>query len=78
MSGSAHAAFSGVKEQLKDAAFRIGADAVINCQFEYRVAVSTNAIGSLIGEAAGVALGTAQVIEIFAYGTAIKYIPPKT
>lgn len=38
----------------------MGGHAVINCQFEYRVAVSQGLMGSK------------QVIEIFAYGTAVR------
>ena len=34
-----HAAFSGVKRQLRTIAYELGADAVVSCQFEYRVAV---------------------------------------
>ena len=51
-------AFDGVKEQLRRKCLSIGGDAVINCQFQYRVAVD----------------GRKQVIEIFAYGTAVKFV----
>lgn len=53
-------AFDKVKEGLRKKANEIGAHAVINCQFEYRVAVSQGFGGSK------------QVIEIFAYGTAVR------
>lgn len=54
-------AFEGVKKQLSDKCAKLGGDAVISCQFEYRMAVG-----------AGL-LGKKQVIEIFAYGTAVKF-----
>ncbi len=53
-------AFDKVKDQLRNKCEQLGGDAVINCQFEYRVAVSQGLIGSK------------QVIEIFAYGTAVR------
>ena len=53
-------AFEGVKSQLAKKCSSLGGDAVINCQFEYRVAVSDGLVSKK------------QVIEIFAYGTAIK------
>lgn len=68
-----HDAFTGVKEQLMQNAFQIGAHAVVNCQFEYRVAVATNAGAHAIANLVGVAGGQSQCIEIFAYGTAIAY-----
>lgn len=55
-------AFAGVKRQLRERCFSMGGNAVINCQFEYRVATEQGFTG------------TEQVIEIFAYGTAIKII----
>ena len=58
-------AFEGVKGQLKKKAGAIGGDAIINCMFEYRVA-----------EADGF-MGKKQVMEIFAYGTAVKRIQQK-
>lgn len=54
-------AFEGVKEQLTKTCKKLGGNAVINCLFEYRTAVD------------GGILGKKQVIEIFAYGTAVKY-----
>ena len=54
-------AFDKVKEGLRKKCFELGGHAVINCQFEYRVAVATGAFG-----------GSKQVIEIFAYGTAVR------
>lgn len=53
-------AFEGVKEQLKKKCKALGGDGVINCQFEYRVAVANGVVSKK------------QVLEIFAYGTAIK------
>ena len=53
-------AFEGVKLQLTKKCNSLGGDAVINCQFEYRVA---------LGEGL---MSKKQVIEIFAYGTAVK------
>lgn len=50
------AAFTSVKEGLRESCKKLGGNAVINCQFEYRVAIA----------------GNKQVIEIFAYGTAVK------
>lgn len=53
-------AFDKVKDGLRKKANDLGGHAVINCQFEYRVAVSQGLMGSK------------QVIEIFAYGTAVR------
>lgn len=53
-------AFEGVKTQLEKKCKSLGGDAVINCEFEYR-----NAVGEGL-------IGKKQVIEIFAYGTAVK------
>ncbi len=53
-------AFKKVKEQLRKKCEQLGGDAVINCQFEYRVALNNGLLGSK------------QVIEIFAYGTAVR------
>ena len=49
-------AFEGVKDELASKCQAAGGDAVINCQFEYRVAMD----------------GKKQVLEIFAYGTIVK------
>lgn len=51
-------AFDGVKTQLRAKCQQIGGNAVINCQFEYRVALN----------------GKKQVIELFAYGTAVRLL----
>ncbi len=56
-------AFEGVKNQLRNKCEQIGGQAVICCQFEYRVATSAGFTG------------TKQVLEIFAYGTAVKLNP---
>lgn len=53
-------AFDKVKDRLRKKASELCGHAVINCQFEYRVAVSQGLMGSK------------QVIEIFAYGTAVR------
>ena len=53
-------AFDKVKEGLRKKASDLGGHAVINCQFEYRVAVNSSGFGSK------------QVIEIFAYGTTVR------
>lgn len=51
-------AFDRVKSILRDQCKALGGDAVIFCQFQYRNALD----------------GKKQVIEIFAYGTVVKYI----
>ncbi|MDL2306641.1 YbjQ family protein [Desulfovibrio sp. OttesenSCG-928-C06] len=56
-------AFNGVKEQLKTKCVNLGGNAVISCQFEYRVATGEGLFG-----------GAKQVMEIFAYGTVVKFI----
>ena len=53
-------AFEKVKNGLRQKATELGGHAVINCQFEYRVAVAQGFGGSK------------QVIEFFAYGTAVR------
>ena len=53
-------AFDKVKNVLRSKCNELGGHAVINCEFEYRVAVSQGFGGSK------------QVIEIFAYGTAVR------
>ena len=55
-------AFDGVKKQLIDRCKKLKGDAVVNCQFEYRVAVDSGLFGSK------------QVVEIFAYGTAVRFV----
>ena len=55
-------AFEGVKNQLSKKCKALGGDAVINCQFEYRVAVGDGLVSKK------------QVIEIFAYGTVVKLL----
>ena len=55
-------AFAGVREQLRKKAKKVGGNAVINCIFEYRVAVQQGIIGS------------SQVMEIFAYGTVVRTV----
>lgn len=53
-------AFDGVKTRLRERGAELGADAIVSCQFEYRVAV---AVGTLL---------TKQCLELFAYGTAVR------
>jgi putative heavy-metal-binding protein len=55
-------AFDGVKQQLRNICQELGGHAVINCQFEYRNALADGFMGKK------------QVIEIFAYGTAVKFV----
>lgn len=55
-------AFEGVRTQLRQQAVNLGADSIINCQFEYRTKAEANLFGS----------GHKEVIEIFAYGTAVR------
>lgn len=54
-------AFANVKNVLKRKCMELGGQAVINCEFEHRIAVSHNAL-----------TGSKQVVEIFAYGTAVR------
>lgn len=61
ISANPNSAFDKIREQLKSSAAKLSADAVINCQFEYRVAVTPGMLGG------------SQVMEIFAYGTAVKF-----
>lgn len=49
-------AFDGVKNVLRARCYQLGGQAVINCQFQYRNASD----------------GRRQVLEIFAYGTAVR------
>ena len=55
-------AFTGVREQLRASAVELGGNAVINCMFEYRVAVKDGLMGAK------------QVMEIFAYGTVVRTV----
>ena len=59
--GRPEAAFDQAETQLKIKAAELGCDYVINAVFNQRIAVSKSAIG-----------GVNQVIEVFAYGTAVK------
>jgi len=61
-SASPDRAFREAEAQLKVQANDLGCDAVIYTQFEHRVTVSQGVISSNQG------------IEVFAYGTAIKFI----
>lgn len=71
-------AFNGVKNKLRQICLKMSGDAVINCQFEYRIALATTAAGAvtaLLGKAVGANISEkSQAIEIFAYGTAVKLI----
>ncbi len=58
-------AFSGVKSQLIAKCKKLGGDAVVDCKFEYRNPISTGMIKKR------------QVIEIFAYGTAVRRVTRK-
>ena len=55
-------AFAGAVASLRDQCKQLGGDAVIGCQFEYPVAVGSGFFG-----------GSKQVMEIFAYGTVVKF-----
>ncbi|UNK18740.1 hypothetical protein MNQ98_01455 [Paenibacillus sp. N3/727] len=55
-------AFEGVKNQLKKKCEQLRGDAIVNCQFEYRVAVSDGMMSKK------------QVMEIFSYGTVIRFL----
>lgn len=60
-SASPDKAFEGVKTHLRERCEVLGGDAVINCQFEYRNAIANGIISNK------------QVIEIFAYGTVVRF-----
>jgi len=53
-------AFKGVNKELAEHCRRVGGDAVVGCQYEYRNALADGFIGKK------------QSIEIFCYGTAVK------
>ncbi len=59
-SADPNVAFDKVKNALRKKCSELGGHAVINCEFEYRVATSQGLVS------------TKQVIEIFAYGTAVR------
>ena len=58
-SGSSNA-FKDVKSKLISECKKLGGDAVIFCQFEYRMALGDGLFGKK------------QLVEIFAYGTAVR------
>jgi len=58
-------AFDKVKLQLRYQCASLGGDAVVNCQFEHRVALTNSLIPGTGGK---------QTVEIFAYGTVVKLI----
>ena len=53
-------AFKGVKSELASKCKALGGDAVIFCQFEYRITLNEGLFGKKQG------------VEIFAYGTAVR------
>ena len=53
-------AFKGVKSELISKCKNLGGNAVIFCQFEYRITVNEGLFGNKQG------------VEIFAYGTAVR------
>ncbi len=53
-------AFEGVKKKLKSRGAKLGADAVINCHFDYRISAGHGIFGVI------------HDLEIFAYGTLVK------
>ena len=61
--GSPEAAFSNAETLLKAKAAELGCDYIINASFDYRIAVGKTAFGN-----------ANQVIEVFAYGTAVKTV----
>ena len=65
-------AFEGVKNQLKSKAKSMDGDAIINCLFEYRISISQGFFSRFFG------MGPKQVVEIFAYGTAVKRVQQAT
>ncbi len=54
-------AFESVKDGLRRKCEELGGQAVVNCQFEYRVAITEGGFGT-----------TKKVIELFGYGTAVR------
>lgn len=72
--------YQGVKEQLKANAYQLGADSVVNCTFDYRIKVMTDGRGAALGNLVGINVPASQseYIELFGYGTAIRYIQPRT
>jgi uncharacterized protein YbjQ (UPF0145 family) len=62
--GRPEAAFDQAEALLKEQAYELGCDWVINTTFDYRVAVGDKDVFG----------GRNQVIEVFAYGTAVKTI----
>lgn len=59
-------AFDKVIKQLQYQCYNRGGNAVINCQFQHRVS-NSRGIG-------GTGIGVTQAVEIFAYGTAVKFM----
>ena len=52
-----------VVNRLRAICAELGGHAVINCQFDYRYAVGSSMMGN-----------AKQVVEIYAYGTAIRFL----
>jgi len=61
--GSPEQAFENAEAALKLKAANLGCNYIINAVFDHRIAVGQSALG-----------GANQVIEVFAYGTAVKTI----
>jgi len=61
IAASPEKAFRSAEAQLKYQAMQLGCDAVIHTQFEHRVTVDKGVVG------------TNQGLEVFAYGTAVKF-----
>ena len=55
-------AFRGVKEQLRKQCRQLGGDAVLDCEFEYRMSEKEGA------------LSRKMIAEIFAYGTVVRFL----
>lgn len=60
--GSPSIAFERAEQLLKIKAHNLGCDYVINASFDYRIAIGNQSITG----------GMNQVLEVFAYGTAVK------
>lgn len=73
-SASPAIAFKKAINQLKAQCIMLGGNAVINCKFEHRIAAANLLPGLALGESLMKGMGSAskQVVEIFAYGTAVK------
>jgi len=68
-------AFDKVKLQLRHQCRELGGDAVINCQFEHRVAAASTIPGlSAFSQTIPGIGGAKPRVEIFAYGTIVRFV----